>query len=223
MIDYEDGKKDLPLNDELKYVYSYVHLQELQELKEVEDKKNKRFQTIEKLTSNRYVCHNNYNQIVINKARPIDNFGTLNKSLAKIISSYIHESMSHRKDDEISKSFMEKLNIEKKIINNYTPEELFEKYGYIIKLYIEKTCKSRQELFQSLFNILDDLGFWQDKFKKGSNMNRSYDANHAYFATICDFFVTEDRRTMEKANVAYKLYGFKTNAVNYEDFINSIK
>lgn len=223
LIDYEDGKIDLPLNDEIIYVYSYVHLQELQESKDLEIRKYKRFQTIEKLTSNRYVCHNNNNQLGFYEARPIDIFAAFDNPLAKMVSCHIHESMSHRKDDEISKCLMQKLNIEKKEINNYTPEKLFEKYGKIIKLYIENTCMYRQEVFQSLFNILDDLGFWQDKLKKGSTMNRSYDANHAYFATSCDYFVTEDKKAMVKANVAYRLYGYKTIAVNYGDFIKLIK
>lgn len=224
LIDFEDGKKDLPLNDAIKYVYSYVHLQELQESKELETKKNQRFQTIEKLTSNRYVCYNNNNQLALYKAKPINIFAIIDNYWSKMISCHIHKTEPQwDKIDENSKLIMEKLGIEKKVINNYTPEMLMNKYGFIIKRYIEYTCFNRQEMFQSLFNILNILGYWQDELKSGSFINRLYDANHAFYATSCDLFVTNDRKAKIKANVAYKSFKYRTKALDYDEFANLIK
>ena len=52
-------------------------------------------------------------------------------------------------------------------------------------------------------------------------MNRLYNANHAYFASICDYFVTDDRNTRNKANCVYKMYGYNTKAISYKDFIET--
>ena len=77
--------------------------------------------------------------------------------------------------------------------------------------------------FQSFFNAMDMLGFWQDKRTERSNMARSYDANHAYFASACDYFITNDRRTCNKANVLYYYYGMKTKAILFAEFIKIAK
>ena len=77
--------------------------------------------------------------------------------------------------------------------------------------------------FQSFFNARDMLGFWQDKRTERSNMARSYDVNHAYFASACDYFITNDRRTCNKANVLYYYYGMKTKAILFAEFIKIAK
>ena len=224
LIDYEQGKKELPSIPEVNYVYSYVHIQELQELKNgFDEKKDRRLQTIEELTACWYVSHNDNHHLVIHKARPSNILALFETPLAKKHSQTLHEKVDRLKIDEFSKCLFNKLSIEKKVINNFTPEMLAEKYGNIIWYYVEQTCDYIQEMFQSLFNILDALGFWQDKVKAGSSMNRSYDANHAYFATMCDYFVTDDKKTRNKANVCYKLCRIKTKAVSYNDFISLIK
>lgn len=211
-------------NNAIQYVYSYVHLQELQELKDIDEtKRNKRLQTIEKLTFNRLVCNDDNHQLVLYKFRPFDIIASFENPLMKILSQQIHGAASDWVVDEKPNFLMSKLGIEKKVINNYTPKMLVEEYGHIIQSYISLTCSFRQEVFQSLFNILDALGYWQDKVKSGSSLNRLYDANHAYFATSCDYFVTDDKNTRNKANVAYELYNYKTKAVSYEELTSIIK
>ncbi len=224
IIDYEDGKKELPLVPEVNFVYSYTHIQELLEIKDNLDKrKAKRLQTIKRLTSSKYVQHNDNMQLSLYEGDPSRVLVSATSSLSKQHSLLISQATSHWMVDKSPKLFVDKLNIEKKVINNYSPEMLIEKYGNIIIGYIISTSNSLQEGFQSCFNILDAIGFWQDNINKGSTMNRSFDANHAYFATLCDYFVTNDRNTRVKSNVAYKLYGFKTKAVSYEEFIKSIE
>ena len=220
VIDYEEGKKVVPFVSEVNYVYSYTHLQEFLEVKENFDtRKDVRIQTIKRLTSNKYVSYNGKNLLSICEREPSEVFANVDSPLSKICSLLIHQATSCWLVDNSPKFLIDILKIEKKVINNYTPEMLFEKHGEIIKNYIASTSNSMQEEFQSFFNILDELGFWQDKVYKGSTMNRSYDANHAYFATSCDYFVTNDRNTRIKASAIYQLYGFKTQAVSYEDFI----
>lgn len=219
LIEHENGKLTLPLSSEIKCVYSYVHLQEMQELGErLETIKDRRLKTIEELTEGRYVGNDDNHRLMVFRGKPSEVYARIDNPMTRLLSQRIHEAAAHWKVDEDPKFLMEKLGIEKKVINNYTPEMLVEKHGDLIQYYIAQTCVLRQEVFQSLFNILDALGFWQDKVNAGSTMNRSYDANHAYFATACDYFVTNDRNTRNKANVAYQLYGYRTKAVSWKEF-----
>jgi hypothetical protein len=69
---------------------------------------------------------------------------------------------------------------------------------------------------------MDMLGFWQDKLTTGSTLARLYDANHAYHATFCDYFVTDDKRTQNKANVLYAYYKYKTKAISTTQLLELI-
>jgi len=220
LIDHENGKLTLPVSSEIKYVYSYVHLQEMQELGERLDTiKDRRLKTIEELTEGRYVGNDENNRVVVFRGKPSEVFARIDNPLTRMLALRIHEAAAHWKVDEDPKFLMERLGIEKKVINNYTPEMLVEKHGDLMLYYIAQTCVLRQEVFQSLFNILDAIGFWQDKVNDGSTMNRSYDANHAYFASACDYFVTNDRNTRNKANVAYSIYGYRTRSISYREYM----
>lgn len=133
--------------------------------------------------------------------------------------------MNHWLDGKDPDTIMKHYGIEKSRINNYTPEELIEKYHDFVEYYVHSTDDGMvMPAFQSFFNAMDMLGFWQDKRTARSNLARSYDANHAYFASACDYFVTNDQRTRNKANVLYYYYGMKTKAVSYTEFMKvSIK
>jgi hypothetical protein len=116
-------------------------------------------------------------------------------------------------------ALIKKLGIDVRRLNNYSAGEIAKQYGSVINYYIKKTTYTRQDGFFSFFNILDLIGFWRDKLTEKSNLTRAYDANHAYHASICDYFVTNDVRTMHKANVVYQTYGYKTKAISYRDYI----
>ena len=154
LIDYEEGKKELPLSPEINYVYSYVHIQELQEFKKGFDtKKNGRLKIIEDLTSCWYVSNNGNHLLVIDKANPFKILAYLETPKAKAFSQTIHDGAYDLRIDDFSTYLTNKLNIEKKVINNYTPDKLFEDYGNQMRNYVGLTCNSRQEAFLSLFNI----------------------------------------------------------------------
>lgn len=223
LIDYEDGLKSLIRTSEINYVYSYFHLLEMLELGErLEEKKDKRLHLIEELSECSYVNKDEYNNPIMSFAKPSVIYRILKNPLSFLVFKEIRRKTSQWLADEDPQALMRELGIEKKVINNYTPHKLVKQYGEIINAYISQTCSCRQEEFQSLFNILDYLGFWQDKVKDGSTMNRLFDANHAYYATVCDYFVTEDKNTRNKSNVAYKMYGYKTKAISYKEFVKLI-
>ena len=70
---------------------------------------------------------------------------------------------------------------------------------------------------------MDMLGFWQDKLTTKSTLARLYDANHANHATFCDYFVTDDVRTRNKANVLYSYYNYTTKAISTAQLLDLFK
>ena len=75
----------------------------------------------------------------------------------------------------------------------------------IIKESFRLGPNNREEMVGSLFMDLDLFGFQKDKLSPGDGyMSVAADANHAFFASYCDIFVTQDTRTAAKAEAVYK-------------------
>ena len=219
LISYEQKGISLPRHDSIQYYYSTAHINELIESKDkLKDRLSKRLATIAELTNNRIIV-NDYSQspvclceevlepeIEFNKAI---NLPKLTEAIGK----------RHQQFDDLSSRniLIESLGIDKRRLNNYPAEEVLKEYGTIIAHYI-MTSSSRflMEGFQSCFNILELLGFWADG--KSSANNRSYDALHAYFSTYCDYFITNDKRTLNKSKVAFKYFGINTLALSLQEF-----
>lgn len=219
LIDYEDNKIQLTNNNVI-YFYSIVHLQELIELGDrFDDMKTKRIETINKLTSGHFIMDNDDYHLQRYIAAP-------DKMLIccmNPISINIRESQKMRlktfATDEKRDTIIKEMGVDIRRLNNYTVSEIAQQFGPLINYYISNTSNTQQNVFSSFFNILDLIGFWRDKLTEKSNMARAYDARHAYHATICDYFVTNDIRTLHKANVVYQTYGYKTVAISYKDFL----
>ena len=74
---------------------------------------------------------------------------------------------------------------------------------------------SEYELFVAAYTMLDMLGFHSDKLsKQGSTINSLLsDAQHAYLASFCDCFITDDRRLRSKAGALYSEFDIKTHVL----------
>jgi hypothetical protein len=68
--------------------------------------------------------------------------------------------------------------------------------------------------FAAVFEILDMIGYWKDKYNAKSNYARLWDSNHAYFSSFCNYFISDDKRTRNKAKVAFHIYNIKTNVIS---------
>ncbi len=68
--------------------------------------------------------------------------------------------------------------------------------------------------FGGVFELLDLIGYWKDKYNEKSNYARLWDSNHAYFSSFCDYFISDDKRTRNKANVAFHIFDIKTQAIS---------
>ena len=220
LIDCEENIVVLPISSNVYYYCSYVHIDEMIESGErMKCLKNQRFKTIKNLTGGRFVQHDEKHELESIMVSPLEVF---------ILCSQPYRIRNMEQLRGVSKKFVmgldrnrliEKLEINVKELNNYSVEELSSRFGGIIMDYVLSSAITIQEGFQSFFNILDWLGFWRDKYTERSTMARAYDAGHAYFATYCDYFVTNDKRTRNKANVVYQALGYKTIAISCDDFL----
>lgn len=225
LIDYEEGKIVLPRTESLKYYYSYVHIQELIESGvRFEQLKERRIQTIVELTGNKYCSNNIYSNVELSSQDPRAVLSTHQENeIPQLLMAMIREISNHWFDGRNPDTIMKYYGIEKSRINNYSPDEIVREYKDFIQSYVLLTSDGTlMAAFQSLFNAMDLLGFWQDKITPRSIMARSYDANHSYFASACDYFVTNDKRTCNKANVLYYFYEMKTRAVSLMEFLETL-
>ena len=81
--------------------------------------------------------------------------------------------------------------------------------------FAEKKNVSEYELFVAAYTMLDMLGFHSDKLsKQGSTINSLLsDAQHAFLASYCDCFITDDRRLRSKAGALYNELDIKTRVL----------
>jgi hypothetical protein len=122
------------------------------------------------------------------------------------------------------------LGLDSKILNNYKPEEVIlhlnaklNKLGGSLSFIemIEKGISLHPQgkdfglanRIAGIFELLDMLGYWTDKYTDKSNYARLWDSNHAFFASFCNYFISDDRRTRNKAKVVYGIYDISTFVV----------
>ena len=87
--------------------------------------------------------------------------------------------------------------------------------------------KNAPEWFNKLTNEyikLDMHGFKQDKVKvsqveKNTFGNTTEDAFHTSFASLCEFYITNDTRDYEKAKAVYNEFGISTKVLKPHEFI----
>lgn len=182
--------------------------------------KNKRLETIQNITNDHFIMNDDNNSLQRYIVAPETMLTCyMNPINMKIMES---QKMGYKSFpiDKNRDTIIKEMDIDIRRLNNYSASDIAKQFGSLIHYYIINTSYTWQNVFSSFFNILDLIGFWRDKLTEKSNMARSYDADHAYHASICDYFVTNDKRTMNKANVVYQTYGYKTKAISYKDFTN---
>lgn len=97
--------------------------------------------------------------------------------------------------------------------------------------YMNKAFSLRNEkpdgmtFFTSCYNTLDLLGFKTDKLPKKTDtpMNIQYDAQHAFFAGHCDFFVVADKNLAVKSKVLYSKFKLKTKIVSPQEMVEELR
>lgn len=212
IINIEEGKIKLPTKDSIIYPFSYVHIEELLESGDrLTALKDNRLNILSRLSKDSYIINNDNRELSIIERSPFAVFQDFSNPFIAALKQMEKNTCGKM---VYKNEIIEHFKIDRRIINNYTPEQLLANHSDFIEQYILLSCNNRQEAFNSFFNAMDMLGFWQDKLTTRSTLARLYDANHAYHATFCDYFVTDDKRTKNKANVLYAYYKCKTKAIS---------
>lgn len=218
IINIEEGKLQLPPLADYAYPFSYVHIEELLESGDrLEKLKKTRLSTLSFLSRNHCLFNDESDKVSIINCTPMDVYNKCCTPIMRAINQAIKMRCSNTNDNNVIIKYFD---IDKRVINNYTPEQLLAKHSDFIEHYVfSSSDENRLEAFNSFFNVMDLLGFWQDEKKAKSSLNRLYDAKHAYHATSCDLFITDDVKTRNKANVLYSYYGYKTKAISTKQLL----
>ncbi len=107
-------------------------------------------------------------------------------------------------------------------------EKLREKTGKSFLDMIEGMLLEKQKndfyiRFQHAYALLEMFNITREKAgKKTKRFNYwslNNDASHAYFASLCDYLVTDDKGMQVKATILYKLFGIETKVLSTKDFV----
>ena len=215
------------------FFYSASHLQEANEMtaetkNELNDRLIKRFQTISSVTNNNYLFQElPSNKVHKLKEKPSVVYNTINdvpfaRNMMKGMMSTVNE--------EQKSEFRKQLNIDPIRINNYSPKEVIEQInsksdlmgGFSLVGMIEKAVELHPQgkemglhnRFAGIFEMLDMVGYWKDKFNEKSNYARLWDSSHSHFSSYCDYFICNDKRTRNKAKVVFEIYGIETKVLD---------
>lgn len=80
------------------------------------------------------------------------------------------------------------------------------------------------KFFMAAYSILDMIGYKSDKLHKSSNAMNSVntDAQHAYYAAFCDYFITQDAHLTSKALALYEEFGISTRILTPQNAIKEL-
>jgi len=113
-------------------------------------------------------------------------------------------------------------NIDAFLLNTGLQKDFLGYIDYIYELRNEKP--DHMTYFSECYNMLDLMGYKSDKLPKPTDtaMNIYTDAQHAYYAGYCDFFVVEDKNLSTKSQVLFRKFGLKVRVLAAKDCIREI-
>ena len=215
------------------FYFSSAHLQEANEMTaqtdtELKNRLEKRFATISLVTNNNYITQ----ELPSNKVfSQLENPKTVYNTIRDVPSAQSAiKAMLNTISEEQKNDFRERMKIDSKLMNNYSPKEVIEQVntrsealgglslvGMIenaVNLHPQGNQMGMGNRFAGVFELLDLIGYWKDKYNSKSNYARLWDASHTFYSSYSDYFVSDDKRTRNKAKVAFEIYGAKTKVVS---------
>ena len=107
-------------------------------------------------------------------------------------------------------------------------EKLRDKFGksfleLIDGMLLGKQKSNRFLRFQKAYGMLEVFNITKEtasgKTKKFNYWSLNNDATHCYFASLCDYLVTDDKGMQVKAQIMYNLFGVPTRILSTKDFV----
>lgn len=216
-----------------KIFFSSSHIQETLEIKGETDEQrieriNIRLKTIEDITKENYLNENLKNEVFEYLESPFEVINTITEvSFAQNAMKGLINLISEDQRKETRKT----LGIDPKRINNYKPEEVVEHLNKKlsetsqsltflnmieqgISYHPDGDTFGRSNRITGIFELLDMLGYWKDTANHKSNYARLWDSSHTFYASHCHYFITNDKRTLNKAKVVYNIYDIGTKVIS---------
>jgi hypothetical protein len=211
--------------------FSSAHIQETLEIKGKDEKErleriNTRLKTIEKITHNNYIFENLKNEVY----ELIESPYQVIKTITEVPAQSIMKSFINIISEEQKREIRRQLNIEPAKINLYNYNEVVEQLSEKLRQFGDYSFLEMIELGISyhkdgktfglsnrtaaIFELLDMLGYWKDKSTEKSNYARLWDSTHVFYSIYCDYFISSDKRTANKAKVVFDLYNVKTKIIS---------
>jgi|11_taG_2_1085331.scaffolds.fasta_scaffold19851_2 hypothetical protein len=216
-----------------KIFFSASHIQEtLEIIGETDEQRieriNIRLKTIEDITKGNYLNENVKNEVFEYMESPFEVIETITEvSFAQNAMKGLINLISEEQKKETRKI----LGIDPKRINNYKPEEVVEhlnkklsdklqSFTFLsmieqgISYHPDVATFGRSNRIAAIFELLDMLGYWKDTPNHKSNYARLWDSSHTFYASHCHYFITDDKRTKNKAKVVYSIYDIGTKVIS---------
>jgi hypothetical protein len=224
-------------SQEVLFPYSAAHVQEADNISALNDELrskqiNEHLDYLSQLTNDLYIYHSLTDKTVsLFTEKPHDVLKTIRGvSFAKTIMKTFINFIS----PEQKKSFREMLGIDPRQLNNYKPDEVVIQLDSVLKArnnsigfmeILDQAFNSFPDTkdfglhnyIASIFELLDMVGYWKDAETDNSNYARLWDSNHTFFASYTDYFVSNDKRTRNKAMVVYTLFKINTKVISSEE------
>ncbi|MBR5159821.1 MAG: hypothetical protein IKW84_09620 [Bacteroidaceae bacterium] len=87
-----------------------------------------------------------------------------------------------------------------------------------------KDKDDKYQFFIAAYNILDLIGYKADKLPKAGNAMNSVntDAQHAYYAAFCDYFIAQDTHLADKTQALYSEFKISTKVITPSEAIHEL-
>jgi hypothetical protein len=110
-------------------------------------------------------------------------------------------------------------------LDKYLPKTMLNKS--FTELYdLNNKSQSKNKNFDKIIGVymqLDFVGYNPDKITSKNQYNNIFnDASHCFYASHCDYYLTNDTRNYKKSKAVYESENIATQVFNTTDFVNSI-
>jgi hypothetical protein len=210
---------------------------------EHEEKKNflaKRFNTIREVFDNNYLYVTPGDKIIRNrKDDPLNLYHTIEL----MPSLYNPENMILNVHSATHiREIRQQLGIDTKMLNKYSPKEVLRHFTTKVELNFglkkwapdihEYALIERIELCNkqmgggrtspwhyrvaATYNLLDKMRYWriEQPGRSSSEYADVWDIDHIFYASVCDYFICDDKKTRYKAMLTYDLYSIETKVIS---------
>lgn len=226
LVDIEYGKyrvSDFISKPYAAYYYSDAHLNELLEaVGNPKVSQGGRLRLIGEICGHNLILSGGYDQPVFCRKSPNEMYRLVATPLMALINKQVLNCT------DAFENIRQKLDFDSKIFNNVKPEQVLEildkrmqeKFHMSLLQYlIFSEAFGGRTSFVTLLNIIDAANYWGDVKTEHSEVSRMNDASHAYFASICDILVTNDKRMRRKIKAIYSYLGIQTKVLSVKEYL----